>query len=156
MERYIHRPVQGPCHPLERRPCPMTIPGPFRRMPPSGAGDRGSPIPPWGGYFRVHERPPAFEGADGQPYSVSVEVEKVASLTAPWLLLPGSLPRWAESGVGIVGHVETPTLATGVDAVAAREVLEALTLVEVKALPGSRHRPAGCGGSGCFVRPSST
>jgi len=36
--------------------------------------------------------------------------------------------------VGIVGHVETPTLATGVDAVAAREVLEALTLVEVKAL----------------------
>lgn len=86
-----------------------------------------------GGYFRVHERPPAFEGVDGQPYSVSVEVEKVASLTAPWHAFL-VFPRWAESGVGIVGHVETPTLATGVDAVAAREALEALTLVEVKAL----------------------
>jgi len=98
--------------------------------PAPGTGESDTTL---GGYFRVHERPPAFEGADGQPYSVSVEVEKVASLTAPWhsFLV---FPRWAESGVGIVGHVETPTLATGVDAVAAREVLEALTLVEVKAL----------------------
>ena len=95
--------------------------------------DTGASDTTLGGYVRVHERPPAFEGVDGQPYSVSVEVEKVASLTAPWHAFL-VFPRWAESGVGIVGHVETPTLATGVDAVAAREVLEALPLVEVKAL----------------------
>ena len=98
--------------------------------PAPGTGESDTTL---GGYFRVHERPPAFEGTDGQPYSVSVEVEKVASLTAPWHAFL-VFPRWAESGVGIVGHVETPSLATGVDAVAAREVLEALTLVEVKVL----------------------
>jgi hypothetical protein len=65
-----------------------------------------------GGYFRVHERPPAFEASDGHPYTVSVEVEKTPDLRAPW---EGFLvfPRWAETGVGIVGHVETPTLWTG-------------------------------------------
>jgi len=86
-----------------------------------------------GGYLRVHERPPAFEGVDGQPYSVSLEVEKVASLIAPWhgYLL---FPRWAETGVGIVGHVETTTLASGVDAASVRAMLEALALEEVKAL----------------------
>jgi hypothetical protein len=84
-----------------------------------------------GGYFRVHERPPSFEGADGHPYSVSLEVEKVPSLTTPW---HGYLvfPRWAASGVGIVGHVETPTLSQGRDPDEARAGLEALPLVVVK------------------------
>ena len=65
-----------------------------------------------GGYFEVHDRPPAFEGADGHPYTVSIEVEKTANLRAPYL---GFLvfPRWAMTGVGIVGHVETPTLWEG-------------------------------------------
>jgi hypothetical protein len=65
-----------------------------------------------GGYFRLHERPPAFEGSDGQPYTVSVEVERTADLRSPW---QGFLvfPRWAETGLGIVGHVETPTLWSG-------------------------------------------
>lgn len=64
------------------------------------------------GYFRVHERPPAFEGPDGHPYTVSIETERVPDLTAPW---EGYLvfPRWAANGLGIVGHVETPTLWTG-------------------------------------------
>ena len=99
-----------------------------RAAPGTGAADSTL-----GGYIRVHERPPAFEGVDRQPYSVSLEVEKVASLTAPWhgYLL---FPRWAETGVGIVGHVETPTLATGVDAASVRVVLEALPLEEVKEL----------------------
>jgi len=62
-----------------------------------------------GGYFRVHDRPPAFDGPDGHPYSVSIEVEKTANLRTPFA---GYLvfPRWAQTGVGIVGHVETPTL----------------------------------------------
>lgn len=73
-----------------------------------------SPDATLGGYFRVHERPPAFEGLDGHPYTVSVEVEKTPDLRAPW---EGYLvfPRWARTGLGIVGHVETPTLWTGPD-----------------------------------------
>ena len=60
-----------------------------------------------GGYFRTHDRPPAFEGVDGHPYTVSIETEKTPDLAAPWV---GFLvfPKWAETGVGIVGHVETP------------------------------------------------
>ncbi|HZD05125.1 MAG TPA: hypothetical protein VE173_09405 [Longimicrobiales bacterium] len=65
-----------------------------------------------GGYLRVHERPPAFEGRDGQPYTVSIEVEKTPDLARPFI---GYLvfPRWAETGVGIVGHVESPILWRG-------------------------------------------
>jgi hypothetical protein len=62
-----------------------------------------------GGYMRVHSRPPAFEGEDGQPYTVSIEVERTANLRAPW----GAylvFPKWAETGLGVVGHVETPVL----------------------------------------------
>ena len=69
----------------------------------------GSPDATLGGYFRTHDRPPAFEGVDGHPYTVSIEVEKTPDLRAPFL---GYLvfPRWAENGLGIIGHVETPTL----------------------------------------------
>ena len=85
------------------------------------------------GYFRVHDRPPAFEAPDGHPYTVSVEVEKTGDLRAPYL---GYLvfPRWAQTGVGIVGHVETPTLAEGQNAEDVEERLGALTLPEVKSL----------------------
>ena len=65
-----------------------------------------------GGYFAVHNRPPGFAGMDGQPYTVSVEVEKRANLRAPWIAYL-VFPRWAETGVGIVGHVETPALCEG-------------------------------------------
>ena len=72
----------------------------------------GSPDATLGGYFRVHDRPPGFEGSDGHPYTVSIEVERTADLRAPW---EGFLvfPRWASTGLGILGHVETPTLWTG-------------------------------------------
>jgi len=62
-----------------------------------------------GGYLRVHERPPAFEGADGHPYTVSIEAERTPDLRAPW---EGYLVflRWADTGVGVVGHAESPTL----------------------------------------------
>ncbi len=81
----------------------------------------GVPDATLGGYLRTHERPPAFEGADGQPYTVSIEVEKTGDLREPF---HGFLvfPRWAETGIGIVGHVETPILwkGTGRDDVVAR------------------------------------
>jgi len=65
-----------------------------------------------GGYFREHSRPPAFEGLDGDPYTVSLESEQVPSLSAPY---EGYLvfPRWAATGLGVLGHLETPTLLHG-------------------------------------------
>ncbi|MGW8268722.1 MAG: hypothetical protein ACWGSQ_20320, partial [Longimicrobiales bacterium] len=51
------------------------------------------------GYLRAHHRPPAFEGLDGHPYTVSMEVEKTPNLAAPY---SGYLvfPRWADTGAG--------------------------------------------------------
>lgn len=65
-----------------------------------------------GGYFSVHNRPPAFEACDGCPYTVSMETERSGDLRSP---VVGYLvfPRWAETGLGIVGHVETPLLWKG-------------------------------------------
>lgn len=85
------------------------------------------------GYFQLHDRPPAFEGPDGHPYTVSPETEKTANLRAPY---QGFLvfPRWAETGVGIVGHVETPTLVEGLTDDGVREELGKLSLLEVKTL----------------------
>lgn len=85
------------------------------------------------GYFDVHSRPPAYEGPDGHPYTVSLEVEKTSNLRAPYA---GFLvfPRWAETGVGIVGHLETPTLCERGSTEEAMDELGKLTLVEVQHL----------------------
>ena len=85
------------------------------------------------GYFEVHDRPPAFEGPDGHPYTVSMEVEKTGDLRTPFNAYL-VFPRWAATGLGIVGHVETPTLAECRTSDEATEQLGALTLMEVKEL----------------------
>lgn len=84
-----------------------------------------------GGYLKVHDRPPAFEGSDGYPYTVSPEVERTGNLAAPFL---GYLvfPRWAETGVGIVGHVESLTLVECRTETEVRDRLGALTLSEIR------------------------
>ena len=86
-----------------------------------------------GGYFSVHSRPPAFEGCDGQPYTVSIETERLPDLKAP---VGGYLvfPRWAETGLGIVGHVETPVLRRGPSREAVAEGLGTFSLGEVQRL----------------------
>ncbi len=86
-----------------------------------------------GGYFRVHNRPPAFEGADGHPYTVSVETEKTANLNAP---VAGFLvfPRWAQNGIGIVGHIESSILFETATTDDAAKRIGALTLRDVQAL----------------------
>ena len=43
-------------------------------------------------------------------------------------------PRWAETGVGIVGHVESPTLFRERSTEDARDALGALPLVEVQGI----------------------
>jgi hypothetical protein len=86
-----------------------------------------------GGYIRVHTRPPAFEGEDGQPYTVSIELEKSANLRAPW----GAylvFPKWAETGLGVVGHVETPVLWEGKDEQEVIRLAGETPLARVKAL----------------------
>lgn len=83
------------------------------------------------GYFEVHNRPPAFEGSDGHPYTVSPEVEQTANLRAPYA---GFLvfPRWAQTGVGIVGHVETPILVERPSSHESMEWMGRLSLPEVR------------------------
>lgn len=83
-----------------------------------------------GGYLEVHQRPPAFVGSDGHPYTVSLEVEKTTDLRTPY---SGYLvfPRWADSGAGIIGHVETPLLHHGKTREEVRRTLGALTLPQV-------------------------
>ena len=86
-----------------------------------------------GGYLGLHDRPPAFEGPDGYPYTVSLEVEKTPNLQAPF---SGYLifPRWAETGTGIIGHLETPLLFHGQSQEEVSAQLAALTLLEVNHL----------------------
>ena len=86
-----------------------------------------------GGYLEVHERSPGFTGSDGQPYTASVEVESVENLAAPYV---GFLvfPRWAETGLGIVGHLETPVLREGRSRNEVEDQIHALPLTEVKRL----------------------
>jgi hypothetical protein len=95
--------------------------------------DEGPPDVTLGGYIDVHNRPPAFEGLDGCPYTVSVEVENAPSLDAPF---SGYLvfPRWAETGLGVVDHVESRTVLEGRNPVEVEAGLRSLTLSEVKAL----------------------
>ncbi len=99
-----------------------------------------------GGYFRVHDRPPAYEGSDGHPYTVSLETEKTGDLTAPY---HGYLvfPRWARTGVGIVGHVETPTLVQAGSGDEATALLGALTLFDVQDLLEEAIQRSGEGGT---------
>ena len=58
-------------------------------------------------------------------------MEQTGNLRAPY---SGYLvfPKWAETGVGIVGHVETPILVEARTAPEVTRVLESLTLYEVK------------------------
>jgi hypothetical protein len=85
------------------------------------------------GYLREHQRPPAFEGCDGEPYSVSAEVEKTPDLRAPY---EGYLvfPRWASNGMGVVGHVESGTLVRGRTRDAVIDELGTFPLRQVKAI----------------------
>ena len=84
-----------------------------------------------GGYLRIHERAPAFEGSDGQAYSVAIYVDESPDLNGRY---GGALlfVRWSPAGDQPVGHLETGVLSSGTTPQAAEEGLKALTLHEVK------------------------
>ena len=103
------------------------------RTPPHDTDVHASEDATLGGYLRVHDRPPAFEGVDGQPYTVSIETERTPNLAAPWI---GYLvfPKWAETGLGITGHVESPPLWDGQSKEAVLRKIGETPLLEVKDL----------------------
>lgn len=85
-----------------------------------------------GGYERVHHRPPAFGGTDGEAYTVATLVDddpdQQGRFGAALLFV-----RWSTSGERAVGHLETEYLAFGQSPDAAVAPLRDLTLADVKA-----------------------
>lgn len=79
----------------------------------------------------MHGRAPAFEGSDGQPYTVAIETEHTEGAPEPWA---GYLVfvRWAQTGSAIMGHLETEDLVTGGTEAEVRAALEALSLLRIK------------------------
>jgi hypothetical protein len=107
--------------------------GPHDSDPPAAPDPTGDDDTTLGGYQAVHDRPPAFSGSDEQPYTVSVEIESVENLAAPFVAYL-VFPRWAETGLGIVGHLETPVLCEGRSRDEVRDRVDALPLADVKRL----------------------
>jgi len=85
-----------------------------------------------GGYLREHGRPPAFEGSDGQPYSVDVAVDETGDPDYPFAAYFLFL-RWSTTGDGIIGHLESGDVARGRTEAEARDAALELSLYEIKA-----------------------
>src|SRR5690349_209737 len=86
-----------------------------------------------GGYIAVHDRPAAFEGADGFSYSVEIVCDRTDDTATPYAayLL---FVRWARIGAqSPEGHLETDYLATGATEEQARAAVGAWKLAAVKA-----------------------
>jgi hypothetical protein len=85
-----------------------------------------------GGYIDTHDRVPAFEGIDGQPYTVDVDTETTGEDERPYAAFLVFI-RWAATGAGIMDHVESADVAFGGTEEAARQAALDLSLFEVKA-----------------------
>jgi len=85
----------------------------------------------FGGYLDKHERPPAFEGSDGESYSAEIYVDREpcddGRFGAAVLFV-----RWSRDGTRPAGHLETEFLAFGRTPEEAGANLRPLTLYEVK------------------------
>lgn len=99
-----------------------------------GGEDGGAPVPDLtlGGYLARHDRPPAFTGADGEPYSVGLDTEETGEPERPFVAFLVFV-RWAATGAGIMDHVESGDLAAGASEAEALQGLLDLSLYEVKA-----------------------
>ena len=87
-----------------------------------------------GGYRAVHDRPAAFEGADGISYSVEIVADRTGSAEQPWgaYLL---FVRWHRTGAqGPSGHLETDFLARGASDAEVIADVARLPLANVKSL----------------------
>jgi hypothetical protein len=87
-----------------------------------------------GGYAAVHDRPAAFEGADGFSYSVEIMAEQAAAPDGPWVAF-FLFVKWARIGAqSPEGHLESDYLARGATEADARQLLGRTRLDEVKRL----------------------
>ena len=83
-----------------------------------------------GGYIDEHNRVPAFDGSDGQPYTVDIDTEETDEGGYVAFLV---FIRWAATGAGIMDHLESDDVASGATEAAARAAAMELSLYEVKA-----------------------
>jgi hypothetical protein len=85
-----------------------------------------------GGYMAVHERPAAFEGADGYSYSVEILAQHEPEESPPW----GAFflfVRWARIGAqSPEGHLESGYVARGATEDEARARAGQLSLAETR------------------------
>ena len=87
-----------------------------------------------GGYMAVHDRPAAFEGADGFSYSISIETDATGDPERPFgaFLL---FVRWARLGAQTPeGHLESDFLTRARTPEEAVRALGATPLADVKRL----------------------
>lgn len=97
-----------------------------------GEGDEGpAPDISFAGYVETHDRVPAFEGSDGQPYTVDIDTEETGDPDRPWAGFLVFL-RWADTGAGIMGHVVSEDLVWGRTEHEARERALDLTLYQLR------------------------
>jgi hypothetical protein len=97
-----------------------------------------------GGYIEEHSRVPAFEGSDGQPYTVDIDVVESDDIKPRYSAFLMFI-RWAATGAGIMDHVESGDIAYGDTEQEARQAALELSLYEVKAeldAAIARHRDA--------------
>jgi hypothetical protein len=85
-----------------------------------------------GGYIDTHNRVPAFEGSDGQPYTVDVDAQATGDAGRPFAAFLVFI-RWAATGAGIMDHTESGDIAFGASEDAAKQAALELSLFEVKA-----------------------
>lgn len=85
-----------------------------------------------GGYIAEHDRPPAFEGADGEAYTVGIETEETGDPARPFVAFLVFI-RWASTGAGIMEHVESDDVGSGATENEAEHAALDLSLYEVKA-----------------------
>jgi hypothetical protein len=97
-----------------------------------GAGREGpDPDATFRGYVETHDRVPAFEGSDGQPYTVDIDTEETGDPDQPWAAFLVFV-RWAATGAGIMGHVTSGDVVTGATEDDARLAALDLTLYQLK------------------------
>lgn len=104
----------------------------------ASAEDRLNPITPEGvtddtigGYQAVHGRAAAFEGCDGEPYTVGVETDESGDPAAPFSAYLVFV-RWAQTGSAVMGHLETDDLLTAASEDQARAAAEAMPLARAR------------------------
>ena len=100
------------------------------RQPDHARGDANT----LGGYAAVHDRPAAFEGADGFSYSADILADVAGDPDAPFA---GYLffVRWARVGASApMGHLESDYLVHAPTEEAAIAAVGALRLTEVTAM----------------------